>query len=104
MFNLTDNELKVAMILVQECLNGMGGSRPSDLEHDEYTWVEPSDLFSYGYSKNEAAGFWSSLNDKGFIALDYDDSPYCCSDYVTTEGWRWLDTVWDVNQHLLESK
>ena len=30
-FNLTDAEAKVAVILVNECLAGMGGERPADL-------------------------------------------------------------------------
>ena len=38
-FNLTEAEFAVARILVGICLDGMGGSRPSDLEHDEYTWA-----------------------------------------------------------------
>lgn len=90
-FNLTANELKVARILVQSCLDGMGGSRPSDLEHDEYTWVYAEDLHKdHGYSKYEAAGYWSSLLDKGFIA-DMGDGDFV----VDTPAWKWMDTIWD---------
>ena len=35
MFNLTESETKVLIILTQSCLDGMGGTRPSDLESDE---------------------------------------------------------------------
>jgi hypothetical protein len=34
----------------------MGGDRPADLEHDEYTWVDLGDLVNRGgYSQHEAA-------------------------------------------------
>jgi hypothetical protein len=95
-FDLTANELKVAMILVNECLAGMGGERPADLEHDEYTWADPKDLQRYGYSRHEAAGFWSSLMAKGFI-YEYDKNEFV----VATQAWKFIDTVWDANQNLL---
>ncbi len=95
-FKLTDAEFAVARILVQECLGGMGGSRPSDLEFDEYTWADPADLQGYGYSDHQAAGFFSSLSTKGFIADsgDTDESGRAVW-YVVTKGWKWMDTEWD---------
>ncbi len=98
-FNLTDAEFAVAHILVAECLNGMCGNRPSDLEHDEYTWADPNDLVKgYGYTSHQAAGFFSSLSDKGFISL-YDDTDAFGKKrnvwVVETKGWQWMDTEWD---------
>jgi len=87
-FSLTEKEMIAARRLVQVCLHNMGGKRPSDLEQDEYTWVDISDIMC-DFSRHEAAGLMSSLDLKGFIAKDGDW-------YVTTSGWRWMDTVWDV--------
>lgn len=102
-FNFTPKELQAAVILVKVCLDGMGGKRPSSLEHDEFTWVDGKDLMQYGYTRHEAAGFFSSLSEKGFIAGYFAGmkSNQQCETYVTTEGWRFIDTVWDENQHLL---
>lgn len=94
-FDLTANELKAALIFVRECLNNMGGKRPADLEHDEFTWIGPSDLTSKGYSKEEAAGTMSALEKKGVISLyDFKKREWV----LETAAWRWLDTVWDANQ------
>ena len=89
-FDLTEKETKVAKLLVGECLAGMGGNRPSDLEYDEYTWVDPKDLKVHGYTINEARGYFSSLQVKGFL-YDYGDGEWV----VDTDGWRWVDTIWD---------
>lgn len=97
MFDLTELETKAAVTLVQCCLDGMGGKRPSDLEDDEYTWADPVDLVSQmGISRHQSAGLFSSLSNKGFIC-DYgeDDSSQKYNWYVTTAGWRWVDTIWD---------
>jgi len=88
-FDLTDKELAAARILVETCLSNMGGKRPLDLDADPYTWVSIEDLTSKGYSKHEASGLFGSLSVKGFVSGDPKDSA------VTTEGYRWLDTVWD---------
>lgn len=88
-FNLTDNETRAALILVKSCLNGMGGSRPADLDDDPYTWVAPEDLMEEGYSKNEAAGTWGALLEKGMI-FENDHNEWAMSE----EGYRFLDTIW----------
>ena len=90
---LTANELRAALVLVKECLAGMGGSRPSDLEHDEYTWVDTDMLRYYGWSRPEANGTFGALISKGFIfEADTDQMA------LTTEAWRWLDTQWDSSE------
>lgn len=88
--NLTEGELKVAMILVKSCLNGMGGERPADLESDEYTWIDLGDIRSEGYSLAEARGYWSSLTQKGFID-EIDDGEWA----LAAAAWKFLDTVWE---------
>ena len=100
-YTFTPGEMRCAMILVNECLAGMGGERPADLEHDEYTWAYPETLTRYGYSKHEAAGYWSALEAKGFLFL-YEESKDRGKEYVVqTSGWKFIETVWDENQHLL---
>lgn len=88
--NLTDNELKAALVLVKSCLDGMGGSRPADLGGDEYTWVSAKDLMAAGWNKNEATGTFGALMDKGFVS-EYDKNEWV----LETEAWKYLDTIWD---------
>lgn len=95
--NLTDRETRVALILVNECLAGMGGERPADLGDDEYTWIAPEDLRAYGYSPKQTSGFWSSLMEKGFVEL-WDTNEWV----LATEAWQYLDTIWDDKKHLIE--
>lgn len=92
--NLTANELKAAMILVTECVGGMGGERPSDLENDEYTWVDAKVLKAHGYSAQSANATFGSLKEKGFIE-DVSKNEWC----LATSAWRWLDTQWDAYQN-----
>lgn len=91
-FNLTAKELDAARILVQACLDNMGGTRPSSLEYDEFTWVDIGDLMKAGYTRHQAAGLFSSLHEKGF--LDGEHNPRQCDVYVTTAGWKFMDTIW----------
>lgn len=88
-FDLTANELKAALVLVRECLSGMGGERPSDLDSDPYTWCDAKTLIDAGWSKEAAAGTYGSLAEKGFINLDRE------GDCVSTAGYQFIDTVWD---------
>ena len=87
--NLTDGELKVARILVQECLNGMGGKRPADLDGDRFTWAWADTLIENGYSRHEAAGYWSSLEKKGVIS-HWEGKDYVVNDEV----WQAFDPIW----------
>ena len=96
-FDLTANELKAALVLVRECLNGMCGSRPSDLDNDPYTWCDAKDLITAGWSKEAAAGTYGSLAEKGFIHLDPE------GDCVSTAGYQFIDTVWDAQAELKEN-
>lgn len=94
-FDLTSNEFHAAMILVNDCLAGMGGQRPSDLENDEYTWVDAQSLIAHGWSAPEAAGTFSALVEKGVI-YEADTNQMA----LATDAWRWLDTQWDANIEL----
>lgn len=88
--DLTKNELHAAFLLVNECLAGMGGTRPADLEDDEYTWVWIDVLVKSGWNRHEAAGTFSSLDKKGFIHENGKEDSF-----LTTEAWKYLDTIWD---------
>lgn len=84
---LTPNEQAAALVLLQECLNGMGGEVPADLEGDEYTWCEASTLDKNGWTPKEAAGTFASLMVKGIIS-DYDEGAW------VLQGWRDVATLW----------
>lgn len=89
-FDLTENEFHAAMVLVvNDCLDGMGGSRPLDLDNDPYTWVYAETLVKFGWSKESAAGTFASLNEKGVIYADGEEST------MSDAGYRWLDTKFD---------
>lgn len=88
--NLTKNELGAALVLVASCLHNMGGTRPIDLEQDEFTWIGIDDLMRKGWNRHEAAGTFGALMEKGFVS-EYDRNEWV----LTTQGWRWLETVWD---------
>lgn len=89
-FNLTQNELAAALVLVKSCLDGMGGKRPADLQHDEYTWVSANDLMAAGWNKNEATGTFGALMEKGLV-YESDRNEWV----LATAAWQYLDTVWD---------
>jgi hypothetical protein len=89
-YDLTNKETKAAIALVSACLNAMGGTRPSDLQFDEHTWVELSDVMTAGFSRHQAAGLMSSLCAKGFIS-EYEKGEWI----VNTHAWLWVDTIWD---------
>lgn len=94
-FDLTPKELTAARYLINSCLHGMGGNRPSDLGKDEYTWIALEDLTKVGYSRHEAAGLFSSLYAKGFIHTEPRDRSGITQSFVITAGWQWFDTIWD---------
>ena len=94
-FDLTPKELVAAHYLVKSCLRGMGGKRPADLGKDEYTWIAAEDLIKVGYSHHEAAGLFSSLFSKSFIYTEPKGKHGRTESFVTTDGWKWFDTVWD---------
>jgi len=92
-FDLTPNEIKAARILVESCLRGMGGNTPLDLDNDPFTWVNIQDLMDAGYTQQQAAGFFSSLQMKGFIGGEYNRKR--CETFVTEKGYRYMATIWD---------
>jgi hypothetical protein len=100
-FNFTQGELQVAMILTLEAFSGMGGERPIHLDDDPYTWAWPETLQPWGYTKHQIAGYWSSLLDKGFMYIADESKDRGIEYAITDEGYRYIDTVWDDNQHLL---
>ena len=87
-FTFTDNELRAARILLQDCLDNMGGKRPADLANDPFTWCEALTLVKAGFSRHEAAGTYGALIEKGFIVDEGRDS------HIADDGWRFMDTIW----------
>ena len=94
-FALTAKEFTAARALVAACLNNMGGSRPSSLDNDPFTWIGLSDLTAIGLNRFEAAGVFGALKEKGFIGGDSNRKGEPVETYVTDAGYRWMDTVWD---------
>lgn len=96
---LTANEIRAALILVGECLSGMGGDRPADLGGDEYTWINAKMLMAHGYTAASANATIGALMAKGFVE-EYDKNELVLS----TPAWQFLDTVWDNKEVLMTTK
>lgn len=90
MFDLTEKETLALIYLTQSCLNGMGGSRPIDLDNDPFTWVDVNDLVMEGYTLAQARGLFSSLAEKGVI-YEYEKNQMVLAD----AAYRFADTIWD---------
>ena len=106
MFNFTENEKRAALYLVADCLNGMGGERPMDLEEDRFTWCHVSVLVDAGWSKHEAAGTYGSLESKGALDIEHDTD--CMGegawvDSIRDELYQWAEGHWDEFEAELES-
>lgn len=91
MFDLTALELSAARMLVDNCLEGMGGSCIEDLWGDLYTWCESKDLEDRGMESRQARGVYGSLMKKG-VVWDGGDDGDCVGDtflrYAQAElGW-----------------
>lgn len=86
---LTPNEQSAALVLLQECLNGMGGNVPADLEGDEYTWCDATALVKNGWTKESAAGTFSALAKKG-VVIEYEPGTW------VLDAWRDIATLWDI--------
>jgi hypothetical protein len=85
---LTINEQAAALTLLAECLNGMCGKVPEDLEADEYTWCDADMLIQNGWSKEAAAGTYGALIAKG-VVTQMKGEP--CD---VLDGWREVATLW----------
>jgi len=89
-FELTANELHAALVLVvNDCLHGMGGNRPIDLDSDPFTWVYADTLVNFGWSKESAAGTFAALQDKSVIQ-EYDKGQWI----MMGDAYRYLDSIW----------
>jgi len=67
MTTLTEKEAKAIKQIATEGLDDMGGSEPKDLHDDNMSWFNRSTISAAGFSKHEAAGLMSSLEEKGLI-------------------------------------
>jgi hypothetical protein len=97
-FDLTANELKAALVLVRECLNGMGGQRPSDLDNDPYTWCDAQTLINAGWSRRRLPAHTVRWLTRAFIFLDRE------GDTVSTAGYQFIDTIWDAQTETKETE
>ena len=97
MYNFTQNEKLAALHLVNECLDGMGGDRPLDLEDDTFTWCHVDVLTSQGWSKHEAAGTYGALFEKGAIWIEKDVNYHdgAWTDIIYNDLYRWAESHWD---------
>lgn len=87
--DLTPNEQAAALVLLQECLAGMGGSHPDDLKDDPYIWCSAETLQQHGWGRAEAAGTYGALIAKG-IVTQHKGEP--CD---ALDGWEKVATLWD---------
>jgi len=87
---LTDNEKRAMQRLYKTCLANMGGKSLADLLDDFYAWVDIRDLMAGGWTRHEAAGTFSALDEKGLIYnAEDDDNPCWC---LTEDGAALADT------------
>lgn len=95
MYNFTQNEKLAALHLVDECLDGMGGDRPMDLEYDPFTWCHVEVLTLAGWSKHEAAGTYGALFEKGAIWIEEPNGDDGWTDTIHNDLYRWAESHWD---------
>lgn len=67
-FNFTANEARAVKVLFANCLRNMGGTTYAQLEADEFTWVDVTDLIKAGWTRPEATGTFGALIEKGAVA------------------------------------
>jgi hypothetical protein len=67
LITLTENETRAIYVLINACLDGMGGKHIDDLNDDPYTWVGHDNLVDAGWSQGSAKGTFGSLVAKGLI-------------------------------------
>lgn len=96
-YNLTDNEFKALYTLVNDCLSGMGGVRPSDIHEDPYTWTGCSVLTESGeWTDAEARGTYGSLDKKGLIYIEPNPSSSdAWEDTVNESTFDMFESIWD---------
>ena len=96
-FLFTQNEKLAALHLVNECLDGMGGDRPMDLEDDPFTWCHVKVLTSMGWSKHEAAGTYGALCEKGALWIEKDVNYHdgAWTDTISHDLYEWAESHWD---------
>ncbi|MCU7800709.1 MAG: hypothetical protein KZQ70_11310 [gamma proteobacterium symbiont of Lucinoma myriamae] len=95
-YKLTDNEFRAIYVLVSDCLNNMGGDRPSDIYDDPLTWTDHEVLFDTGnWSREEAKGTYGALDKKGLIFIDRDSTEVRYEDMVNEFVFDMFEEIWD---------
>lgn len=93
--NLTEKESKFLTRFLSE--NGCGASTPGDLLEDNFSCQTVEDMVSWGYSKNEAAGLISSLEQKQVIFIEDERE-----DFSPSRGFVKAPNLYWVNDWYLE--
>ncbi|RLC88501.1 MAG: hypothetical protein DRJ03_02520 [Chloroflexi bacterium] len=90
---LTTKESKALEAITQNGLSGMGGSVPSDLHEDNYSWFDRQVISERtGFSKHVAAGLMASLEDKDLIVdHEMDGTGWA----LTEDGIDEAQKIWD---------
>lgn len=96
-YNFTPNEQLAALHLVDECLFGIGGKRPLDLEDDPLLCCHVTVLKNAGWTKEQAAGTYGSLAEKGAITIEEidQDDPLRWEDSISFDLYEWAEEHWD---------
>jgi len=95
-YEFTQNEKLAALHLVDECLTGMGGGRPMDLEYDQFIWTDVSVLIGAGWSKHEAAGTYGALEAKKAVYIEKDcRDDEAWEDTIYIPLYEWAEDHWD---------
>lgn len=97
LYTFTQNEKLAALHLVNECLSGMCGDRPMDLENDPFTWCHVEVLTDMGWSKHEAAGTYGALAEKGalYIEKEVHNNDGAWEDTISYKLYEWAESHWD---------
>lgn len=90
---LTTNELKALTVLVRDC-NGSSRANVEYLLIDPFTWTSAETLIENGYSRHEAAGYWSSLLEVGMVQGEKAKKGQATEYYVSEDAVRLVLANW----------
>lgn len=99
-YNFTPNEHLACLHLVDDCVSAICANRPIQLEDNPFTWCHVSVLRDAGWTREQAAGTYGSLAEKGAITLfsieqiDNED-PLNWQDYISHDLYKWAEGHWD---------
>ena len=94
-YNFTPNEHLAALHLIDVDMFEIGAKRPSDV--DGRGWCDVSVLRDAGWTKEQAAGTYGSLAEKGAITIEEidEDDPLRWEDSISFDLYEWAEEHWD---------